>query len=625
MAKDGLGGLAKKWLQAKAKELTTADRQTRDAAEYEAQETGRQLKNDSIGEAVMTAVPGLRKLRDRQEEHARAAEDARDQRRRDEMASRPVGRLRVVASGSLAGEWTGDVPALLEVVAPAGVDADDARDAGSTDPYADRPRLTVDLGPLLEAAPTPGAPGMEGWWFEVAGFHGAGTYDLAAIGMARRRRRRRARVHRVGVDVRRGRQPLLLPARHRCVVRHRQRRPATARRDDVDDGRVGQHRRAGHARGPVPDRVAGPRSEAPRPDGRAGAPRGAKIATMSAPTSHDGMRAWWVEHPAPIADEPLRFGRRVVPSPGDDELLVRVEACGVCRTDLHLAEGDLPPRHAAVVPGHEVVGRVVASGRDAEGFAVDDRVGIAWLRSTCGVCRFCRRGDENLCEFATFTGWDHDGGFTEYATVRADFAYRIPDVFDAVTAAPLLCSGIIGFRALRRAALPPGGRLGLYGFGASAHIAAQIALHDGARVHVLTRGVEAQRFALELGCHSAAGAYDAPPEPLDAAILFAPVGDLVPVALRALDRGGTLAIAGIYLTDIPVLDYDRELFQERQLRSVTANTRHDGRELLALAASIPIRPTVTRYDLADADRALGDVAGGRLRGAAVLVVDGSAG
>ena len=275
-----------------------------------------------------------------------------------------------------------------------------------------------------------------------------------------------------------------------------------------------------------------------------------------------------------------------------------------------------------MVPGHEVVGRVVALGAGARRFAVGDRVGVAWLRHTCGTCRFCRRGDENLCIDPRFTGWDVDGGFAEYAVAPEDFAYPIPDALDDVIAAPMLCAGIIGYRALKMAALPAGGRLGIYGFGASAHLTAQIALHRGATVHVLTRSAAARALALELGCASAGAATDAPPEPLDAAILFAPVGELVPVALAALDRGATLAVAGIHLSDIPPLDYQRHLFQERRLVSVTANTRADGAELLELAVSIPLRPHVVTYPFDDADRALADLAGDRVDGVAVLMVGG---
>jgi len=322
-----------------------------------------------------------------------------------------------------------------------------------------------------------------------------------------------------------------------------------------------------------------------------------------------------------MASGPLRLVDRPVPEPGPGELLVRVICCGVCRTDLHLAEGDLVPKHAGVVLGHEVVGVVDERGPGAERFRIGERIGIPWLRHTDGVCRFCRRGDENLCVAPGFTGWDADGGYAEYAVVEEAYAYRLPDAFDDEHAAPLLCAGIIGYRALRRSLLPPGGRLGIYGFGGSAHITAQVALHEGVTVHVLTRGEEARRLALELGCASAGDAYDAPPEPLDSAVLFAPVGDLVPVVMRALDRGGTLSVAGIHLTDIPRLRYTDELFEERQLRSVTANTRRDGEELLALAAAIPIRTTTTPYPLDQASTALADLAHGRVTGAAVLRVE----
>ncbi len=331
------------------------------------------------------------------------------------------------------------------------------------------------------------------------------------------------------------------------------------------------------------------------------------------------MRAWAVGTPGPIAAQPLTAVERDVPEPGPGEVRVRVSVCGVCRTDLHLAEGDLPPKRPGVVPGHEVVGRVDARGAGAGRFAEGDRIGVAWLRGTCGRCRFCVRGAENLCLTPTFTGWDVDGGYAQWAVVPQDYAYPIPAAFADEEAAPLLCAGIIGYRALRRAALPAGGRLGIYGFGASAHLAAQVALHEGATVHVLTRSAAAQRLALTLGCASAGDAYDAAPEPLDAAILFAPVGDLVPVALAALDRGGTLSIAGIHLSDIPVLNYQRHLFQERQVRSVTANTRRDGEEFLEIAARIPIRPTTSRYPLDAAGRALADLAADRVDGAAVLV------
>ncbi|MDC2954590.1 zinc-binding alcohol dehydrogenase family protein [Streptomyces gilvifuscus] len=334
------------------------------------------------------------------------------------------------------------------------------------------------------------------------------------------------------------------------------------------------------------------------------------------------MRAWSVAVPGPVeAEGGLRLVEKPVPEPGDDELLVHVRACGVCRTDLHVAEGDLPVRRPGVTPGHEVVGVVAGRGAGAEGFEIGDRVGVAWLRRTDGTCAYCSRGDENLCPASRYTGWDADGGYAEYTTVPAAFAHRLPAALAHATATPLLCAGIIGYRALHRAALPPGGRLGLYGFGGSAHLCAQVALAEGATVHVLTRGAAARQLALDLGATSARDAYDMPPEPLDSAILFAPVGDLVPVALRALDRGGTLAVAGIHLSDIPSLRYETELFYEKQIRSVTSNTRGDAREFLALAARHGVHATTHTYPLSRADEALRDLKAGRFDGAAVLVND----
>ena len=330
------------------------------------------------------------------------------------------------------------------------------------------------------------------------------------------------------------------------------------------------------------------------------------------------MRAWSVHHPGPVADGPLVHGTRPVPVPGADEILVRVDACGLCRTDLHLAEGDLPPRAEGVVPGHQAVGRVVGGGPDATRFEPGERVGIAWLRRTCGSCRWCRRGAENLCPASEYTGWHADGGFAEYAVVPAAYAYRLPDALDDVAVAPLLCAGIIGYRALRRAELPEGGRLGLLGFGSSAHITAQVALAQGAEVYVMTRGETARDLAQDLGATWVGGPRDRPPVPLDAAIVFAPAGDLVPPALQALDRGGTLALAGIHMSEIPALDYERDLFLERTVRSVTANTRADGEELLALATRLPLRLRTSTYQFDEVDRALGDLAGGRVTGSAVI-------
>jgi propanol-preferring alcohol dehydrogenase len=331
------------------------------------------------------------------------------------------------------------------------------------------------------------------------------------------------------------------------------------------------------------------------------------------------VQAWQVRSPGPDIAQAVKRVTMDDPRPGPRELLVAVDACGVCRTDLHVTQGDLPVHRPSVVPGHEVVGHVVEAGAEVTRFAVGDRVGVAWLRETDGVCKYCRSGRENLCPQSRYTGWDADGGYASFTTVREDFAYALPDGYSDAELAPLLCAGIIGYRALRRAELPPGGRLGIYGFGASAHLTAQVAIAEGASVHVLTRGEGAQKLALELGAASVGGAYDRPPEPLDAAVLFAPVGELVPVALQALDRGGTLAVAGIYLSDIPVLNYERDLFQERNLRSVTSNTREDGRALLDFAASHHLAVTVTPYPMDKADAALTDLAAGRVTGAAVLI------
>ncbi len=331
------------------------------------------------------------------------------------------------------------------------------------------------------------------------------------------------------------------------------------------------------------------------------------------------MRAWHVEAPGPVTGHPLRLHTGdEIPRPGPGELLLKVLACGVCRTDLHVTEGDLPPHRPGVTPGHEVVGEVAELGEGAEGFAQGDRAGAAWLRWTDGTCKYCQRGAENLCPHSRYTGWDADGGYAEYMTVPAAFAHHLPAGYTDQELAPLLCAGIIGYRALRRAELPPGGRLGIYGFGGSAHLAAQVALARGATVHVLTRGERARQLALELGAASVGEADAMPPEPLDAAILFAPVGELVLPALAALDRGGTLSIAGIYLSDIPPLNYEKHLFQERQLRSVTSNTRGDAREFLGFAAEHKLAVTTHPYPLDAADQALRDLKAGRFDGAAVL-------
>ena len=331
------------------------------------------------------------------------------------------------------------------------------------------------------------------------------------------------------------------------------------------------------------------------------------------------MQAWVVDQPGPVDTGPLLRVEREIPVPGVGQVRLRVAVCGVCRTDLHLAEGDLTPKHSRVIPGHEVVGYVDRLGPGCSRLQVGERIGVPWLAQTCGICRFCRAKRENLCTAPLFTGWDLDGGYAEYAVVNESYAYRLPDRFTDEDAAPLLCAGIIGYRALRRSNLPAGGRLGIYGFGGSAHLTAQLAIAEGARVHVMTRSEAARNLALELGVSSVGDAEAQPPEPLDAAILFAPVGTLVLPAMAALDRGGTLAIAGIYLSDIPALSYQAHLFEERALQSVTANTRRDGEEFLELAGQIGIRVSTTPYPMDQADRALSDLAHDRVNGAAVLV------
>lgn len=332
------------------------------------------------------------------------------------------------------------------------------------------------------------------------------------------------------------------------------------------------------------------------------------------------MRAIVLEKPAPIETYPLRQIDRAMPVAGEGEILVRVVACGVCRTDLHVAEGDLAPKHPSIVPGHEIVGVVEALGAGSRRFQVGDRAGIAWLRETDATCRYCRKQQENLCPNARFTGWDHDGGYAEYTVVREDYAYSLPPNIDDEHAAPLLCAGIIGFRAIKRAAIVRGSTVGLYGFGASAHLAIQVLKHWDCRVFVMSRGGIHRELAEELGADWIGEATEKPPVPLDSAILFAPAGDLVPTVLAALDRGGVLAIAGIYLSAIPPLDYGRELFDERELRSVTANTRADGEEFLQLAAEIPIRTFTVGMRLDEANRALAMLKHDELRGAAVLHV-----
>jgi alcohol dehydrogenase, propanol-preferring len=334
------------------------------------------------------------------------------------------------------------------------------------------------------------------------------------------------------------------------------------------------------------------------------------------------MRACLLRKPAPVDKRPLELAEVETPTPGEGELLLHVSACGVCRTDLHVVEGELAVRKSPVVPGHQVVGRVASVGAGAEGFKEGDRVGLAWLNETCGVCRFCRAGRENLCERAEFTGWTRDGGYAEFASAPARFVYHLPEGFGDVQAAPLLCAGIIGYRALRLTGLQSweGARLGIYGFGAAGHVCIQLARSRGAEVYVMTRDRELHRaLADELGAAWTGGANEEPPVKLDAAIVFAPAGELVPVALKALDKGGTLVTGGIHMSDIPSFPYQL-LYGERAVRSVANNTREDGREFLAEAARVPVRTHVQTFPLEEANEALFALKHDAVRGAAVLIV-----
>lgn len=335
------------------------------------------------------------------------------------------------------------------------------------------------------------------------------------------------------------------------------------------------------------------------------------------------MRAMILSRTAPIGDRPLELVELPDPEPGEGELLVRVRACAICRTDLHVVEGDLPARQMPVIPGHQAVGTVEAAGPNCRRLGPGDRVGIAWLRHTCGRCKWCASERENLCPGSRYTGWHENGGYAELATVREGFAYRLPDAFDDLEAAPLLCAGIIGYRALERARLPEGGRLALYGFGSSAHVVIQLALRRGHEVYVCTRGESHRDLARSLGAVWVGGTYDAPPRPVDGAVVFAPAGEVVPPALRSLERGGTVALAGIHMTPIPEMDYESCLFHEKTLQSVEANTREDGRGLLAEAAEIPIRPRVTTFALEEANEALLRLKEDGIDGTGVLLVGNS--
>jgi propanol-preferring alcohol dehydrogenase len=332
-------------------------------------------------------------------------------------------------------------------------------------------------------------------------------------------------------------------------------------------------------------------------------------------------KVWRTTVPGSVDNNPLQLVEEGRPIPGPGELLVSVEACGVCRTDLHVVEGDLPVHAPHVVPGHEIVGVVSAVGVDTlTSFRVGDRVGIPWLRHTCGTCSFCTAGKENLCAESRYTGWDHDGGFAEWAVVPADYALALPDGYRTAELAPLLCAGIIGYRALLLAELPANGILGLYGFGGSAHIVAQLARSAGATVHVMTRDPVAREFALSLGLDSAQDTFAAPPQQLDAAIVFAPIGEIVPVALDALVPGGTVVLAGIHMTDVPALNYQRHLFHEKRLRSVEANTRENARAFLEICGRVRLKVEATEYSFAHVPDALRDLRHGRFAGAAVIVM-----
>jgi propanol-preferring alcohol dehydrogenase len=332
------------------------------------------------------------------------------------------------------------------------------------------------------------------------------------------------------------------------------------------------------------------------------------------------MKAMVLERPGPLGAGSLALRRIPDPVPRDDEILVRVRACGICRTDLHVIEGDLREARLPVVPGHQIVGTVEGLGSACRRFRAGERVGIAWLRSTCGACEHCRAGSENLCPQSRYTGYHEDGGYAELATVRESFAYALPDSFDDAEAAPLLCAGIVGYRALQRSRVEPGGRLGLFGFGSSAHVVLQVARHRGCEVFVATRGDEHRALASRMGAAWTGGAYDPPPVPLDSAIVFAPAGEIVPAALRSVRRGGTVALAGIHMSPVPSMGYEEHLFHEKTLTSVEANTRADGEALLLEAAAAGIRPRVTSFPLERANDALIRLKGDGISGSGVLLV-----
>ncbi|MEY2490878.1 MAG: alcohol dehydrogenase, propanol-preferring [Verrucomicrobiota bacterium] len=333
------------------------------------------------------------------------------------------------------------------------------------------------------------------------------------------------------------------------------------------------------------------------------------------------MRAMVLTQQKPVSQSPLVLRDLDEPQPAPDEVRVKVSACAVCRTDIHIVEGDLAIHRTPVIPGHQIVGRIDQVGENITRFRVGQRIGIAWLRHVDGTCRFCRGGRENLCLGSRYTGYDADGGYAEYAVAPQDFAYELPEGFDDEHVAPLLCGGLIGYRALERAAVPERGRLLLVGFGSSAHIVIQIALHRGYEVHVVTRSESHIRLAKELGAAWAGGDFRDLPGKVDSAILFAPSGKLVPPTLEALDRGGVCSIAGIHLSDVPGMNYDRHLYQERELRSVTSNTREDARALFAEAGAAGLQLQTSAYQLQEANRALTDMKQSKSDGTPVLLID----
>lgn len=335
------------------------------------------------------------------------------------------------------------------------------------------------------------------------------------------------------------------------------------------------------------------------------------------------MKAMVLREARPVSEHPLEFEDVPEPDPRPGEIKIKVRACGICHTDLHTVEGDLPLPKLPLIPGHQVVGTVCHTGEGAGRFKTGDRVGMAWLHSACGSCDFCSGDHENLCEQGHFTGYHVNGGYAEYSLVHEDFAYPIPPLFSDEEAAPLLCAGIIGYRALRLSEVKPGERLGLYGFGASAHITIQIAKYLGCEVYVFSRGKEHLKLAQELGASWTGQAREQPPAKLNSAIIFAPAGPIVPQALGALEKGGTLSLAGITMTPIPELDYTNHLYYEKTLRSVANSTRKDGEQLLKVASEIPIRTKTQTFALSDANLALNDLKRGRINGAGVLRLDTS--